>query len=255
MKKIKVLVVIAGLSLALLCVVQAGAKVPIQGWDKARFGMSPQQLRQAYEEGAKYLDEFWEEYEEMEGMSSYRLATTRLKILTEEAKPTPTGQELSDLPSYTTGSKVFFHFVDDKLSKIVIYLSVQEVAAIYLLRETAGGEIEEASHAALLIESAETAHKGFNAKLKQLAVFLASKYGDYAIGETGSSATWEDARGNVLNLQVAGEAFRYQGKDYALIGGCTIIYYDRKLTNQWDEQVAEWVEKRDTYGQVGMENF
>ena len=92
-------------------------------------------------------------------------------------------------------------------------------------------------------------------KLRELVDFLSAKYGKFAVNETGSLATWKDSSGNVLNLQVAGEAFRYKDKEYALIGGCTIIYYHGKLRDRWEEKVAEWVERRKTCGHVGKESF
>ena len=109
-KNIKILVILGALGLILLLVPQVLAQAPIKGWDKAEFGMSPEELKKAYKEEDEYfLHKFWMEEEDVRSEVNYYypppypLVTILLEVL---------GEDLW----------VEYSFVDNKLFAIEISL-------------------------------------------------------------------------------------------------------------------------------------
>ena len=91
--------------LTLIFSLQALAKkAEITGWDKAKFGMSPEELKKAYREEEEYFkpDIFWKEKREDKfSHTPYILSTSRFIIFREEGR-------------------VIFYFANNKLFEITI---------------------------------------------------------------------------------------------------------------------------------------
>jgi len=223
-------------------------KVQIQGWDKAKFGMSPVELRKAYKEEEKFIKGFWSEDQENPFRGTpYTLSTIKLHILgCYTTGPYETG--------YLGLSMVSFRFVNNKLFEIEILISLPSARRIMEMK-TAGGEIIEKSPVIdLIVEGAKEASKEFDAKIEKLISFLSDKYGEYE-AETGNSLIWTDINGNTLNLDIRWQTFRYKNKDNAVLAGCTITYSDKNLTELWKRKVEKWREKRKSLEEKGVEVF
>jgi len=109
----KVLIVFVGVSLVLLFLASQvfPQPAPIEGWDKAKLGMSIEELKESYREEAKFFEiqeerQFWEETTPPENkvMGGTRLSTSGLEI--------PLGMR----------SDIDFWFIDNKLWSIQIII-------------------------------------------------------------------------------------------------------------------------------------
>jgi len=113
MKYGRVLIGFIGMSMALFLASQVFAQqAPIEGWDKAKFGMSVEELKESYREEAKFFEmregrEFWEETTPPESklIGCTRLSTSGLKT------------------SLGTSSDIDFWFIDNKLWDIEIHIA------------------------------------------------------------------------------------------------------------------------------------
>jgi len=108
----KALIGFIGMSMALFLTSQVFAQpAPIEGWDKAKLGMSVEELKESYREEAKFFEmwegkDFWEENTPPENkvMGGTRLSTSGLEI--------PLGMR----------SDIDFWFIDNKLRFIQIII-------------------------------------------------------------------------------------------------------------------------------------
>ncbi|GAH87915.1 unnamed protein product, partial [marine sediment metagenome] len=66
MRNRNLLVIFTVMALTLFCIPQALAQAPIEGWDKAKFGMSPEEVIGAYQEEKTHIPEFWTTEEQNE---------------------------------------------------------------------------------------------------------------------------------------------------------------------------------------------
>jgi len=113
MKYGRVLIGFIGMSMALFLASQVFAQqAPIEGWDKAKFGMSVEELKESYREETKFFEmregrEFWEETTPPESklIGCTRLSTSGLKT------------------SLGTSSDIDFWFIDNKLWDIEIHIA------------------------------------------------------------------------------------------------------------------------------------
>lgn len=250
--------------------------MPITGWDKAKFGMSPGELREAYEEEEKYYEdelcqeldfiknyygsdpekmeselkreesskeEFW--YERKECWSKeedgiyypYRLSNTWLRVF-------------GYYPDF-----IHFKFVDNQLYNISILVKTDFLWSI----------TKEKVHE-FILKQAE--------KLTELKNTLIEKYGDYfKKTEEGTEQTkgrvetliWVDENGNILEVRnqfwwdcSKSNGFKvYEGESHYLIN-----YFDKNLTelveekqDQWRKKVDEWRERGEKLREKGIESF
>ncbi len=110
MRKRNLLVIFMVMTLTLFSVSQALAQAPIEGWDKAKFGMNPEEVRTAYSE--ELIQEEEAEYYER---NAYRLLSLQSRVL----------KEFSGL--------VYLYFVDNKLFEI----------SLWFLKEPEQGSVRE----------------------------------------------------------------------------------------------------------------
>ncbi len=223
-------------------------KAEIQGWDKAKFGMSPEELKEAYKEEERFIKEFWTERQENPFLGTpYTLSTTKLHILGYDTIGTSEGE-------YYGLSMVTFSFVNNKLFEIEILISVPASRRIMDMKTAEGEIIEKGPLTALIVEGAKEVSKEFDVKIEKLINFLSDKYGEYE-AETGNSLTWTDINGHTLNLDIDWQTFRYNNKDDEVLAGCTITYSDKNLTGLWERKVEKWQEKRKSLEEKGIEVF
>jgi len=269
-------VLFLGIVLALSLASEALAQTPIEGWDEAKFGMTPEELRKAYREEEEYYQDvyvhyqqkkleklpwgqrqlvkiipgsnegFWNEKKEYWSRKNgglgypHTLSNSWLRILEDDATVWP----------------VVFTFVDNKLFNVRIRLG--------------GGRIEVSSWEGVYKGEVE-ARRELNLKLSKLKKALTNKYGDplkkKEIEEESEkevlsppalfkgsprasepipmvirreSLTWVDAKGNMLKLESYFEEFRYEERSYNLFSHCEINYFDKELTELWEKKQDQW---------------
>lgn len=267
------LVILLGVVLALLTS-QALAQAPIDGWDKAKFGMSPEELREAYgEEEEYYKDTYYQELDyiekryggvdlnrwESKGYKQHKENLGKYKPFWKETEEYWSREERGfghPLTLYPRqpfkilgeeNTSITFGFVANKLYNIEITLRVEIDVFVYILPE---------SH----IEEAARKNQMSKQKLVALKNALARKYGDsfgkeeeelerkydsvtfgeYMIPIRREILIWSDAKGNTVKLQSDFEQFRLGQKDYSLLSQFTICYFDKELTELGEKKENQW---------------
>lgn len=215
------------LSLILLFVSQTIAQVPIEGWDKAKFGMSPEELRDAYKEEEEYfeqkphLGDFWSVTEEnrfgrihplfgWSGPLPYTLYTGELRVLGEKAG-------------------LHFRFVNTKLFEI-------EIKGKPIYKKA---ELEE-----------------LKSKLKNI---LAAKYGKPIREEhleEEKLLKWKDSNDNLLIFKIRLEPAK-EGGSILLPSSpsYTVKYIDKELKEAWGRKMKEWEKEEKSLEERGAESF
>jgi len=275
----KVLVVLIGVILALFLASQVLAEVPIEGWDKAQFGMSPEEVRSAYAEEEEFFrpDAFWEEQREDKfSHFPYVLSTSRMELL---------GQ---------TGTVILF-FVNDKLFEIILVAgNVREVTdfvpgvlidgweegkskGIITLEERKRKMTDALDQLKLMEEEGSKKPRemtgvwaydgGFEFKLRadrirwgmkenKLLELLTSKYGEPSIIEWSGGAIhrWDDGKDNILLL-----------RDYVPLSAdvsyflttysCVITYTSGELLQLWGKRIDAWEKEWKRIIEKGAEVF
>jgi len=228
--------IIVEIGLALFLASQVLAQAPIEGWDKAKFGMTPEELRAAYtQEVVSYLKQgvasgldqvwtkqgipsFWLEWGESElRQIPYSLSTGKLKVLGLEAG-------------------ISFDFVHFALFEISVSAEIRNPKNIPMSQRL------------------EVIDK-FNAKLDDLRNHLIEKYGTPLNEETKEHGSqkdriwkWEDAEGNRLTLEISSE--RHHHKSYEEeerhydLSSFQVVYESKRLTDMWMTKVTRWKEER-----------
>ncbi|TET62228.1 hypothetical protein E3J48_04525 [Candidatus Aerophobetes bacterium] len=271
MKVRKVLVVLIGVILALFLASQVLAEVPIEGWDKAKFGMSPEEVRSAYAEEEEFFrpDAFWEEQREDKfSHFPYALSTSRMKLL---------GQK---------GTVILF-FVNDKLFEIILVAGHVKEVTDFMPGVLVGGWQEGKSKGIMTLEERKrkmtealeqlklmkeerskkpwkpdgsggvremaaqmTYDLGFDLKQTEERIrngmkenrpleVLIDKYGEPSIVEWGDGAIhrWDDEKGNILLL-----------RDYVPLSAHTSDYlrfYSFIITYTCGELLELWARRAD----------
>jgi len=201
MRNQNLLVTFVAAALVLLLAPQALAQVPpIQGWDKARFGMTMEEVKAAYGEE-----------ENIEGLD---------KKTGEDYLQFSIFRPLRDLPCFIT-----FFFVDDRLFKINLFIRVK-MDNLYL-------KVREQLHGVEREQSVMKDHKLW-LLLIEIEGILERKYG-FPLKEerTGDRrvVVWKDAEGNGLSLMVNFE-HDDSADDYF-----NIIYFHKELTEIGEQKV------------------
>ena len=200
----------------------------IEGWDKAKFGMTPGELKSAYKGEEKYFKEkgvdFWEEWKENKfEHSPYTLGTFKLKILGGE-------------------SQVRFAFVDNKLFWIEI---------------SGGVKIPGIMAGTLGMKRAIKQAQELKLKLVKLKDYLIRKYGnpvEKKESKEKETLRWEDAEGNTLTLEIQFEQEGYWGKDY-YFPSYKVFYDDIELAKIWKRKISKWKNEEKRYEERGIESF
>ena len=233
---------------------QVLAQASIEGWDKAKLGMSPVELREAYEEEERYYeDKFYQELdfiknyyasdlEEMESALKWRESSKkefwyeRRECWTKEKDGTGYPYQLSNTWLRAFGHYpdfIHFKFVDNQLYNISISVKTDSLWTIW------EKEVHEfTSKRKKLTESKNT---------------LIEKYGD-CLEETADQESvevliWVDKNGNTLEVRnrfwwgssEPKEGIKvYEGENHYLIN-----YFDKNLTELWEEKQDQWRKKVD----------
>ncbi len=246
-------------------------EIEIQGWDKAKFGMSPEELMDAYAEEEEYFkpDAFWQEKQEDKfSHIPYTLFTSRLEML-----------------GYWGG--ISFLFVNDKLFEIIMAGGEEKTGFVpgeLLHRWEAGklrgimtseerkkkmmetlekiklrreeGKITPGDWEASLIERRIIDVMKEEEPIEFLIEFLTNKYGEPSIVEqnVGTIHKWNDKKGNVLLLREyipLSADFHLGIQVYIFI----ITYTSEELMNLWTAKVDEWEKERKRIIQKNIEVF
>ena len=257
-----------GTALALFCSSQVLAQALIEGWDKAKFGMSPEDLKSTYREEERYYRdmyyqrlyyiekryagdarnleyhkavhgeyvEFWGEREEYWSREDGGFATPHTLF-----NPAPRFRILG-----VEDASLIFRFVESRLCNIEITLRTQLDPFLY---DLVSSRIEEEARK----------NRQFKRKLVELRDALTKKYGnsfkaerkegerkqrvvsgEITIPIEGEILSWTDVRGNMLTVESHLEQFHHQEKDYELLTRFTISYLDGNLTELWEAKQDEW---------------
>jgi len=244
MKNRNILAIFVGVSLVLFFAFKVLAQTSaIEGWDKAKFGMTPEEVREAYSAEEKYFEEkykidslFWFVQEEGESLwfvveegkfspwFPYTLTTPFLKVLGREAG-------------------INFRFVENELFRIEIMGAVAAPSKDWG-RESISKRISEAGE--------------LQSNLWRLRRHLFNKYGEpFEIEKTERKVilTWKDDEGDSLILGISyDDKFEWQGMYYDF-PGYYIIYSDKELTELWKKKVAKWKEGKGKLEEKGVGSF
>ena len=246
-------------------------EIEIQGWDKARLGMSPEELRKVYVEEEEYFkpDAFWEEKEEDKfSHIPYTLFTSRLITL-----------------GYSGG--ITFLFVNDKLFKIIMtggderiifgvdgllpWWEAGKLRGIMTSEERKKKMVETLEEIKLRKEEGKITFEDWETPLieskiidvikgdepiEYLIEFLTNEYGEPSIVEqnVGTIHKWSDKKGNVLLLREyipLSADFHLGIQTYIFV----ITYTSEELTKLWTAKVDEWEKERKRIIQKDIEVF
>lgn len=234
MRKRNSLVVFTIMTLTLFSVSQALGQAPIEGWDKAKFGMSPEEVRSAYQEEEIYIPGFWVTGEQRERWRPQ----------------SPNDADHPSRPSYpqiliienieVLGENphlIWFFFVLNRLFKVEFRFT--GASEIYR-------RIDEVQKSQDLL-----------GKIEELKTFLVKKYGSASETEVAQknendkwtkNAVWVDTTGNSLTLRMDFKRIEIEDNEYQILTYVNVIYLDTNLEELWEE-------KRSTLGIVGEESF
>ncbi len=240
MRNRNLLTIFVGMAFTLFITSQALAQAPIEGWDKAKFGMSPKELKEAYKEEEQYFPRFWVEVDkdDISGFnpSPYILTTLMLTVL---------------------GKRLFvdYKFVDDKLFEIEISLLAWGPVLIGIEFEE-----QETSSSDKILKKAIN----FEMEAKKIEDHVLRKYGNdfekrelpfeekEAPGKSRRSKIenliWKDTKDNSIVFKKTYRYAFYKGIDYYLLEYCTITYFDGELRKLWEE-------KQRRLGKIALESF
>ena len=232
--------IITGIILALFFTSQVLAQAPIDGWDKAKFGMTPQELKDAYKEEEQhhnnlyqqkivYLEKHYTNNPEQLEQQKEWMEKNEKEFWAELDKDPDIGRphklmtlHLQPIPPLKTGdlfSGVFFSFGDSGLFEIEIMVSISEVMYIYKK------EILQENKPEQLVAKAEKASEEFDHKLYELFYALSTNYGASKMDNgVGSVWTWKDMDGGVISLNVDRFKFSQDEREYSLLSSLTMTF-------------------------------
>jgi len=264
-------------------------EVEIQGWDKAKFGMSPEEVRSAYAEEEEYFKPgaFWEEQREDKlSHFPYTLFTSRVTVL-------------------ERGGTVILFFVNDRLFEIIVAAGhVGKVTdfvpgefirrweegkpkGIMTLEERKRKMMEALEQLKLMKEERQkeatkdeisgtdirsfgrrlTYSFGFDIKWKEERIrdgmkenkpleLLTNKHEEASIIEWGDGAIhrWDDEKGNILLLRDY-VPLSADAPDYLHYYSFIITYTSRELMNLWIAKIEEWEKEHKRITEKGIEVF
>jgi len=231
MRNKKVLAILAGIGLALFFASWVLAQAPIEGWDKARFRMSPKGVKYVYREvtflyGEEYFKEFWQESEEILEVKGYISESGEISF--SEPLVAPYTLSTSRLRILGVKSHVYFSFVNDKLFRIEISGEIEGPMDF---------EMDEAQ-----INSAIEKGKKLILGLNALRDHLTEKYGEPF--REGRTWVWEDVRGNTILLKIdfREEYIPRRGKSF-YFPVFKIICENKELREVWNLRKKEELRK------------
>ena len=274
MRKRNLLMTFIAIALTLSFASQVLAQAPIEGWDKAKFGMSPGELREAYKEEEKYYED--EIYEELDFIKNYygsdpekmesklkskesskeQFWYERKECWSKEENGIGYPYQLSNTWLRVLGHHpkfIHFEFVDNQLGVISISVAIDSIWTIW----------EKEAHKFTLKRTE---------KLTEFKNTLIEKYGDYfkkteeeAEQTKVETLIWVDENGNTLVVEnhfwqrlsdsKFGDIFEYRI-------GLRITYFDKALTELWEKkeeqwkiEVAEWKIRGEELRLKGLESF
>lgn len=224
------LTILTGIGLVLFVTSQVLAQGLIEGWHKAKFGMTLEELGTAYRQEEIYIPGFW---------SDNKMA----KLLSERSDGpfTPAYPfELSTFGLTVLGeqSEVLFYFLCNHLAKI-------EIA---MLGETS-------IHALVTPEKLQDSQE-LETKIANLRSSLVDKYGqpfkekEQAVvkRKRTTQIVWKDDEGNTITLWMDFQPVLCEDVQHVLLNKCLLIYSDKGWTGTWEKIEAK-------LGEVRMENF
>lgn len=289
----KLSVIFTVMALTLFSVSQALAQTPIEGWDKAEFGMSPEEVREAYaEEEQYYKDEYYQKLEYIEKYYSRRPFAGWERALERERNSHGEYEEFwkegeecwsreGEGIGYPYALSCFwfapnFSFVDGKLYKIEIYFYETTIRDLHYISDS-------------FLEEDIERNGEKEQKLIRLEDFLIEKYDDYSekketkserqltvdgifvaenrrgtktIAVRTETSIWVDGNGNRITLECGYELFSDEEESYDFLSYYEISYYDKILTELWEKkqeqwkiEVAEWKRKGEELRLKGVDSF
>lgn len=156
MRKRNLLMTLVVMALTLSFASQVLAQVPIEGWDKAKFGMSSEEIKSAYAEEAYFgPDTFWEERQE-DIVSGYPYTLSTFELI-----------------AFGDKRRASFYFVDNRLFGI-------ELTITRIVVDTKKDSPKK------LVELGT----GMFDEYGKIKSFLITKYGDSFVEEGDKSWTW-----------------------------------------------------------------
>jgi len=233
-------------------------EVEIQGWDKARLGMSPEELRGVYAEEEEYFkpDAFWQEQKEDKfSHVPYTLVTSKLNVLEQ-------------------GGTVILFFVNDRLFEIIVTMGgyhpirVIDFVPGELIRRWEEGKskgtmpLEERKRRMMEAREQLKLMKkerqfAYSFELNLPSELLTNKYGEPSIIEyyDGAIHRWDDEKGNILLLRdyvpLSADEPERPTLNYFFI----ITYTSRELMNLWTAKIEKWEKERKSITEKGIEVF
>ena len=285
MRRRNLLVIFITMALTLSFASQVLAQVPIEGWDKAKLGMSSGDVRYAYSEEEQYweryapinpiqerdlgllgwreeiMSDFWQEKEENKLLQEpYRLVTANLIILGRQAEVT-------------------LDFIDNRLFRIVLSGYLSQRSGIPGLREAIEREKEllkeegsfgyptDEEQLTFLEEQSlsrsksqwekppeERVFRFYQPKIDAVAVrefinWINQKYGGrFEPGPEDETYYWKDANDNLLSLSVR---FWTQNRGWSF----EVSYLSENLGNLWEQRRAGWSQDRERLTEREVESF
>jgi len=285
MRKRNLLVIFVVTALTLSITSQVLAQVPIEGWDKAKLGMSSGDVRRAYSEEEQYWERyapinpiqerdlgllgwreeimggFWQEKEENQLLQEpYRLVTANLKILGRQAEVT-------------------LDFIDNRLFRIVLSGHLSQRSGIPGLREAIEREKEllkeegsfgypkDEEQLTFMEEWSSSENKSqwekpaeervfrfYQPKIDAVAVrefinWLTQKYGGrFEPNPEDETYYWKDANDNLLSLSVR---FWTENRGWSF----EVSYLNENLGNLWEQRRTGWSQDRERLTEREVESF
>lgn len=266
MRNRKFLLILTKIVLGFFFASQVLAHEPIEGWDKAKFGMSPEDLRNAYaEEERLYLEEeyykrkdYSKEHREPEEYLGREKDTELEEITMEnpfwekerenEFSYTPYILHTRELKVLGQRAEVWFYFVDNKLFGIRVEMTeFEDYPLSRTITRLSGKSLSKEEEEKEKIEIRRKKRKlmeKMREKYKTLMSFLNDKYGNPSIVDTDTDREdyrWLDTKSNtpILNcsLEVGEDRWNIEAK-------FNVIYASAKSEKVWLSKVNEWKKER-----------
>ena len=224
------LIILTGIGLVLFVTSQVLAQGLIEGWHKAKFGMTLEELGAVYRLEEIYIPGVWADNKMARLLSErsdgpytpaypFELSTFGLRVLGDE-------------------SHVSFCFLCNHLAKIEIAMSGVTSVRAFVTPE----KLQDS--------------QAFEAKIANLRDFVVEKYGEpfeekeelVAKRKDNSQIVWKDDEGNTITLRMDFQLVLCEDVQHVLLNKYLLIYSHKQWTETWEKIKGE-------VGKVEMENF
>jgi len=210
MRKRNLSMTLVVMALTLSFASQVLAQAPIEGWDKAKFGMSPEEIKSAYAEEAYFgPDTFWEERQE-DIVSGY-----------------PYILSTSELIAFGDKRRASFYFVDNRLFGI-------ELTITKIVIDTKKDSPEKLAELGT----------GMFDEYGKIKSFFITKYGDSFVEKRDKGWTWyiwTDEKDNsaILAFSIKYEDLVQSPFSYVTTLLTRAMYANDELEKLWQSKIEE----------------